>query len=384
MSAQSGEEPWLLMLLDSTAVTLKRDLRCTGVKLRSLALIAFVAACSGPATPQAGAASPGPSISPTAVSSPGTTWSLGLGSTAISTVDFSCRLPVFVDQGLGSRGALIDFPSGTATSDPTAAEVDSITPTGRELVGNSYVHYYDRAYSRWVPVTRDSVSPDGAHYAYTDRAVGDRQNPQARATLHVVTVTTGVELLFDDGPWSAPYVVLDYAAEGIYLMTTFAVNTGLWLMDPSTGAVIRVANLSNIQGSAGNNVFWVGAANRNDPHPVHGAPNELDRLNRVEGSRVAWFYRPGSGVHFVSQDVAGHPIIVVGSANGPGELVIVLGPGIGRSILLEGDKVPSLASPISDNHGVWFGSPDGIFLYSEANGLQKVSNQPGYPANGCL
>jgi hypothetical protein len=33
---------------------------------------------------------------------------------------------------------------------------------------------------------------------------------------------------------------------------------------------------------------------------------------------------------------------------------------------------------------VWFGSPQGIYLYSDAGGLQKVSDQPGYPANGCF
>jgi hypothetical protein len=39
---------------------------------------------------------------------------------------------------------------------------------------------------------------------------------------------------------------------------------------------------------------------------------------------------------------------------------------------------------IPDGHGVWFGGPQGIFLYSDAKGLQKVSDQPGYPANGCF
>jgi hypothetical protein len=41
-------------------------------------------------------------------------------------------------------------------------------------------------------------------------------------------------------------------------------------------------------------------------------------------------------------------------------------------------------SPIADKHGIWFGGPDGIYLYSEARGLQKVSSQPGNPANGCF
>jgi hypothetical protein len=251
-------------------------------------------------------------------------------------------------------------------------------------VGDSYVHYYDRAYLRWLPVSRNAVSPDGSHYAYTDRAVGAQADPQARATLHVVAVKTGVELTFDDGEWSSPYVVLDYATEGIYLTTTL-VGYGLWLMNPATGAVTKVANPWDVQGSAGNKAFWVGAVNASDPSAIAGvAPNELDRFGLVDGSQLAWFYRPGSSVQFVSQDVDGHPIIVASGVRGPEEILLLVGPGVSRSIWTSGDQVPGLGSPISDSHGAWFGSADGIFLYSQANGVQKISNQPGYPANGCF
>src|ERR1700736_2077056 len=126
------------------------------MKLASLALFVLMAACGAFAAPIAGTPSPEPAITPMAV----------------SAVDFSCRLSVFVDAGQGSPGgAFIDFPSGTVTPDPAAAEVGSLVRPGRELVGSFYVHYYDRAFSRWLPVTQNSVSPDGAHYAYTDRAV---------------------------------------------------------------------------------------------------------------------------------------------------------------------------------------------------------------------
>jgi hypothetical protein len=251
-------------------------------------------------------------------------------------------------------------------------------------VGNSYLHYYDRAYSRWLPVSRDAVSPDGSHYAYADRAIGPQADPRARATLHVVAVNTGAELTFDDGGWSSPYVVLDYATEGLYLTTTY-VGYGLWLMNPATGAITMVSNPWDVQGSTGKKVFWVGAVHASDPDPSAGvAPDQLDRLNLVDGSRVAWFYRPGSSVHFVSQDAGGHPIVIAGGVSGPQEFLLLFGPGVSRSIWTSGDRMPGLSGPISDSHGVWFGSPDGIFLYSETNGIQKISNQPGYPANGCL
>jgi hypothetical protein len=52
--------------------------------------------------------------------------------------------------------------------------------------------------------------------------------------------------------------------------------------------------------------------------------------------------------------------------------------------IYKGTLVETLGGAISDSHGIWFGSPQGIYLFTSAGGLQKVSNQPGYPANGCL
>ena len=361
-----------------------------GVRWAGLALIALVGACAAPGTPQAGGESPATSISPAAVGSPMPSPTMILDPIPISKVAFSCRLPVFmwgeIHQG-EAIGDFIEFPSGTVTPDPASVGVGLFNGPGLELYDYSGFPYFDSAYLRWLPVTRNAVSPDGAHYAYTDRLrlLPGTNTQGVRATIHVVAVNTGVDLAFDGGDWSAPFVVLDYAAEGIYLITTAGVNVGLWLMDPTTGAVKRIADLSNVQGNAGGNFVWVGTVNPSDPNPIAGiAPDQLDRMNLVDGSRVAWFYRPGSSVLLVGQDVSGHPIIMVSGADESTELFLLLDPETNRSVLKFGNGATDLAGPISDQHGVWFGSPHGIYLYSEANGLQKVSSQPGYPANGCL
>jgi hypothetical protein len=262
--------------------------------------------------------------------------------------------------------------------------LDSLVRAGRELHGYYVTLYFDQAFKRWLPVSRQAVSPDGAHYAYTDRPLLSRPDSQARATLHVVAVKTGVDVSFDGGDWSNPYAVLDYAAEGIYLITDTGVYTGIWLMDPTTGVVNRIASLSNVQGRAAPNVFWVGSINPNDPNSIAGAaPDQLDKVNLADDSQTAWFYRPGNSVHFVAEDVAGHPIILVSPVSGA-EYLLVLAPGISRSIFTFGDKRPDLSNAIADKHGIWFGSTDGIYLYTESHGLVKVSNQPGYPSNGCI
>jgi len=66
------------------------------------------------------------------------------------------------------------------------------------------------------------------------------------------------------------------------------------------------------------------------------------------------------------------------------EYLLGLSPGVSRSIFTFGDKRPALSNAIADKHGIWFGSLDGIYLYTQVHGLVKVSNQPGYPANGCI
>ena len=256
-------------------------------------------------------------------------------------------------------------------------------------MGSVEASYYDRAYSRWLPVSRNAVSPDGTHYAFTDRPAFDGKNPPTGATLHVVAVETGVELAFDGGYWLAPYIVLDYAAEGIYLITAYeGPPVGLWLMNPATGAVKQVAVLSDVQGSAGNKSFWVGSVNPSDPNPIPGmggTPDQIERLNLVDGSRVVWLYRPDSMVTFAGQDLAGHPIVSISGEDGRStELLLLLDPSSQRTILTTAVTPASLGGAIADSHGIWFGSPDGIYLYSEANGLHKVSNQPGYPANRCF
>jgi hypothetical protein len=88
-------------------------------------------------------------------------------------------------------------------------------------------------------------------------------------------------------------------------------------------------------------------------------------------------------------DVAGNPLIEVINTLVTEDLAVrlmlLLGPTVQRTILTAPARfVSSLTQPIADGHGVWFGSPQGIYLYTDAKGLQKVSDQPGYPANGCF
>ncbi|TMD91994.1 MAG: hypothetical protein E6I73_02800 [Chloroflexi bacterium] len=344
------------------------------------ALLAVLAvACSQPApNAQKPAVSPTPAVSPIQAASPSPVPSPTDFDLPLSAVGFSCRLPISTPDG---HGGFISFPANTVSFDLRAKGL--LTRGGA---------YYDRAFSRWLPVARQAVSPDGKHFAYGEE--GSDQSHSAR--MHVVDVATGADHVFDasTGAWYVRYQVLDYAAEGIYLYTYYEVSYGVALMNPTTGAIHAVASLPDIQASAGNRAFWVGTVNPADPNPLGGIaiqPNQIDRYSALDGSRVAWFYRPSTAPRVVGSDLQGHPIVlVVNGRNGVNdgaygeEFVLLLNPQSQRSMFSGSAKTVSSSSlSISDSHGTWFGTDHGVYLYT-GTALMKVSNQPGYPANGCF
>lgn len=97
-------------------------------------------------------------------------------------------------------------------------------------------------------------------------------------------------------------------------------------------------------------------------------------------------------VQVVAVDAAGHPLVMVtpGFSNSENaELLLLTSPGAAQQIFHGtwaelGHMFVWFRPSIADIHGVWFGSAAGIYLYSPAVGLRKVSDQAGYPGNGCV
>jgi hypothetical protein len=334
----------------------------------------LVAACSQP-----GQQTEKPAVSPTPVviTSPSPYSSPAAFDLPLTGTGLSCRLPISTPDG---QGAFISFPAATVSFDPAGK--------GLQARGGAY---YDRAYSRWLPVPRQAVSPDGKHYAYTEAASDQTKAPK----IHVVDVTTGGDrgLNTPSTHWFIPYGVIEYSSDGIYLVQAYeSPEFGLWLLNPSTGTMQAVANLQYIEGSAGNKIFWLGTVDPNDSHNIgtlYAFADQIDRYDLADGSRVAWLYQPGKGIDLLALDTAGHPIVEVINTlvteDPATRLLLLLDPKTQRTILTAPARfVRSLAQPIADAHGVWFGSPQGIYIYTDAKGLQKVSNQPGFPANGCF
>lgn len=328
-------------------------------------------------------ASQAPTASATPIASP-TSTALPFPDLPLSTVAFSCRLPVY-RQGSTIEDSFISFPANTVTVDPN----------GKNGM------YLDRAYSRWLPVPRTAVSPDGAGYTYIE--IG--QEPDI-FFIHLVGVVSGKDVAIRESAsasgFGAEPQIFDYSADGVYLTEAFEhVWPGVWLFQQPIGPIHKVADIEVPEISAGSGVFWFGAVNAADPSPFSTRssagilPDEVNRLDLKTGTRSQWLYRSGVDLEVLGVDTSGRPLIRVLVPGGGGiggsdffnhsesELLLGLNTTSQRSIF-KGQLVDTLSGPIADSHGVWFGSDQGIYLYSDAGGMQKVSDHPGLPANGCF
>ena len=305
----------------------------------------------------------------------------------LTNVGFSCRLPVYDSEGSTITDGFIQFPTGDLTIDPS---------------GGGKGMYFDEAYSRWLPTWRQAISPDGTRYAYVEIS-----QETGIYFIHIVDVATGTDRSIRQDINSTGVninpTVFDYSSAGIYLVGGFEhIWPGVWLFDPVSGATHRVADVERPEVMGPGGALWFGEVNAADPSPFSPAssagifPDEIGRFDLKSGARSTWLYRPGKSVEVIGADISGKPLIrFLAPGSDPGiasmgffdhsasELLIGLDANSQKSIY-KGPLVETLGKPIADAHGVWFGGTQGIYFYSEAAGLVKVSNHPGYPANGCF
>jgi len=335
-------------------------------------VISVASACGSPPASQSQATrSPSESVSPTvsetqSVSASATTAPQGL----------TCRLPVVTDNDAG----WLTFPAATYQSDPRA-NVSLLHGASFPLSKS-----YDKAFERWLPVPRDDISPDGKHYAYADVPAVD-SNP-----VHVVDLPSGVNHAFNpgtpltDGSWFA----MDYEAEGVYLAVQPngpAGPMGLWLLDPSTGAVRQIDSTHSWQYISGG-----GAWGTTDALTGHG-PGPGSRLVRIDlktGVLESWYKRTDIEFTVAGADGSGHPILQVWKYQAAQLLLITAANAATIMLPAPGSNVPTLSNiihPVADTHGIWLGDTGGsVSLYTAATSITKmakVGSGDVAPGGGC-
>jgi len=275
----------------------------------------------------------------------------------------TCKLPVVTDNDAG----WVSFPGGSYQTDPKA----NVTLTHSASIWPA--KSYDKAVERWLPVPRDQISPDGKHFAYTDLP------PVDNSPVHVADSSTGAPHTLNPGtpPTDSLWVAVDYETEGVYLTTQPngpAGLVGLWLLDPSNGAVKPIDTSHSWQYISG------GAAwGTSDALTGHG-PGPGSRLVRMDlktGAIVSWYKRTDVEFTVAGADGSGHPILQVSKTSAPQLIVITAANAAAILFPAPGSAIPSLSNivhPVTDTHGIWFGDTGGsISLYTPAGGIKKLA-----------
>lgn len=352
---------------------------CVWIGMRFLlALVLVVGACTNDSTPSASS----PSSTPSAASAPRVAVTV-----SPPTLGLACRLPITWVAGTGQaavgKAGFLTFPGLQISEDVTAPPHSA---------------FYDRGYGKWLPVGRDAVSNDGAHYAYTTG-----NGYQATGTLHVVDVATGIDrTIYNGGP---VFRVVDFENAGIYLTGASPEGRahGLWLENPAGGAPRQISNVISDPAVGGGAAFGTDY-DASDPSPapggLEGPHNRILRFDLQSGASVPLITIPGADIYMAGADAAGHVFVYADrhSANNPDvnndteELWMAIGPGDGRRLYqgLATEQWPYHLAAI-DSHGTWFDggnyqSRSSAWLYS--NGSIQLAASLGLTqmsvAGGCI
>lgn len=328
----------------------------------AVGVILLVAACAAPSTAK----------NPPAVASPSPTSS---GILPLTAVDFHCALPVYSYANSHVIDSMLTFPALTSTS------------------GGEGGFVYDRPVGRWLPVGHQAVSPDGRRYAFTE-GWGIGTAPR----VHIVDAATGQDTRVAAMPDAQPYAVVDFTNTGIYLVVSYeGTAPGVWLMDPTTGAVAKVSDGYYQPAGAG----WKSIVDPRDPYPVASAldgrpqPNRIDRLDGSGGS-VTWIYRPGHALYAVP--FAGSPALLVqantSNATNTTEFWLVAAPG--KGVQLAGfsydtssestylDLANGFFTASTDVHGIWITGGNSLYLVKRNGQVIRAYDQTAYPAGVCV
>jgi hypothetical protein len=236
---------------------------------------------------------------------------------------------------------------------------------------------YDHAFSRWLPVPRQSVSADGTRYAFST-ADG----------IYVVTVSSGAMTELGKGH---AWTILSVGAAAVFATVPNA--AGLWLL-PFSGASPQQLTATG---------YWQavnGAAAYGTPTSAvpYGTANTIQKLDLLSGTISDYFTRPGMQSYVAGFDAQGEPIIYASGLypNGTSGSDVWIG-----SLYLMTYRTSqyggstgfnATGAPVADSHGVWFtgyyqkgygnGGPV-IVVYIPGSGVYALSSTGVQLAGGC-
>ncbi|MGA8921766.1 MAG: hypothetical protein WB682_01360 [Candidatus Dormiibacterota bacterium] len=348
-------------------------------------------------------ASPAPSESPSG--SP--TSSGGESPMPTPTLAPTCEMPfVAASQRMYSTGdgsaGFLKLPEGSFRADPDGSITQALS--GQYFVGRSPAlpgafftgnRSWDVAAKRWLPVPAEQVAADSASYIY-----------QVGPDEHLVMVGTGTDKVIYHQPsgmppanWAGTQLLAyidgsvylsvhsTYGGEGGSVQSIPPDQVGVWRIDVAGGPPTRLLTFA-LDGLITNDgtKLWTIEDNNADPPTGSLVTYELKTAQATQ-----WFSVPNSGMDLLGFDTNGNAIVWTYDYQGDLKIWIVSAPNAVVAIDSEtySGNVPfysgnhlEFGSLVSDRHGTWFGSVNGLYLYDQS-GLHKVAEESGIPVGQC-
>jgi len=273
----------------------------------------------------------------------------------------SCKLPIsWGDMGTPLSGGFVSFPGASFAPDSSASGL--ITPYGQDWAS------YDAPMRKWVPVTRERLSPDGTAWLYGTLGRG--------MIYHAVDVSTGKDTTLWGSDQMFRVIGLDNSFA--YAMLDTTVGAQLWKLplDGSQGFRLKVNGTWQF---VNHGAAW-GTGSASLPQ---GAPFSLQRFDMQNKTITTWVQLSGPG-SLVGFDANGAPIVQIGSSGG--DVIVAPSPGVQRPVaqavtFAKGPGEMSLPA-VGDAHGIWLALTDGIYL--SVNGVpSKQSSVQAFLAGPC-
>lgn len=325
----------------------------------ALAGLLALAACSAGGNGSAGA-SPTPTATPAAP------------SPSASATPVGCKLPV----------ASGDAPTDGNPAHGQAGSGGFLTLPGAAFAKEAQsLAAYDSAASKWLPVPRAWISPDGTHFAWPENKAA--AGP-VTGIIHVVEVATGA-----DKPIivPAPSMPVSYEAGGIFV-TRIVPNSdappqGLTKIDPSSGSFKQIVADGNWTALGGGFAFGGDVDSTVAPPPANGPGAFYNRVRKLDlntGAITPVQTYPGSSVR-VFGTLGPTPIVGVQTPSGHFQVQV-------PAVIYDQPTGPSDPTDpiVVDGTTVWFSGHQAIFKWDGSGQLSAPISLPlplAIPAGAC-
>lgn len=284
-----------------------------------------------------------------------------------ATTGLACQLPVYT-SGVQKSGGFISFPDGKFVADKSSGVV---APGDGAWFGLTY----DVAVKRWLPVPKTWVSPDGTVYFFAEPLSGNNM-------MFEVNAQSGVSAELGITPLGYGWQVMAVTPDYVFAISLMS-HAGVYVM-PISSPYSQERSIPDGFWTAGYGDYIFGTT-----VPGGGAIERIDARNQImDTSPIGaepWFNK-SSSAEILGFDGSGNPVIWTGTglwiATGPDQATLISSSPPLAIPTSQDSPLYGTDAPVSDTHGLWFSTTDGIYLYAGGR-TTKVSNLVAQVAGPC-